>query len=165
MLSPGLNILDFAYVYNDCLEHTIEINVNYWPLLQYPPLHLAIMVAADSPCIIDCPPSKAAGISSAHSDLDAAIAKFRMTAYMWQAMTAEDMRLQGAGRRSFRLDEEWAADTISRDFLNARVDGALDSEGAMRSTAKINIIRSSKTRTSHSRTLLRAARMTCLTTS
>jgi hypothetical protein len=145
MLSPGLNILDFAYVYNDCLEHTIEINVNYWPLLQYPPLHLAIMVAADSPCIIDCPPSKAAGISSAHSDLDAAIAKFRMTAYMWQAMTAEDMRLQGAGRRSFRLDEEWAADTISRDFLNARVDGALDSKGAMRSTAKINIIRSSKT--------------------
>jgi hypothetical protein len=145
MLSPGLNILEFAYVCNDCLEHTIEINVNYVPLLQYPPLHLVIMVAADSPCLIDCPPSKAAGISSAHADLDAAIAKFRMTAYMWQAMTAEDLRLQGAGRRSFRLDEEWAADTISRAFLNARVDEALDSEGAMRSTAKINIIRSSKT--------------------
>ena len=145
MLSPGQNILEFAYVCNDCLEHTIEMNVNYIPLLQCPPLHLAIMVAADSPCIIDCPPSKAAGISSAHSDLDAAIAKVRMAAYMWQAMTAEDLRLQGAGRRSFRLDEEWTADTISRDFLNAQVDGALDGEGAMRSTAKVNIIRSSRT--------------------
>jgi hypothetical protein len=145
MLSPGHNIIEFAYVCNDCLEHTIEMNVNYIPLLQYPPLHLAIMVAADSPCLIDCPPSKAAGISSAHSDLDAAIAKLRMTAYMWQAMTAEDLRLQKTGRRSFRLDEEWTADTISRDFLNARVDGALHSEGAMRSTAKVNIIRSSRT--------------------
>ncbi|KAF1937444.1 metallopeptidase [Clathrospora elynae] len=145
MLSSGLNTLEFAYVCNDCLEHTIEINVHYTPLLQYPPLHLAIMVAADSPCLIDCPPHKAAGVSSAHSDLDAAVSKLRMTAYMWQAMTAEDMRLKGLGRRSFRLDEEWMADTISRDFLNARHDGSLDREGAMRSTAKVNIIRSSKT--------------------
>lgn len=145
MLSPGQNVLEFAYVCNDCLEHTVEVNVNYIPLLQYPPLHLAIMVAADSPCLIDCSPSKAAGISSAHSDLDAAIAKLRMAAYMWQAMTAEDLRLQGAGRRSFRLDEEWTADTISRDFLHARVEEALDSEGAMRSTAKVNIIRSTRT--------------------
>ncbi|KAL1801525.1 hypothetical protein ACET3X_001867 [Alternaria dauci] len=145
MLSPGQNILEFAYVCNDCLEHTIEMSVNYIPLLQYPPLHLAIMVASDSPCLIDCPPSKAAGISSAHSDLQAAIAKLRMAAYMWQSMTAEDLRLQGAGRRSFRLDEEWTADTISRDFINAQADGALDSEGAMRSTAKVNIVRSSRT--------------------
>ncbi|RMZ68500.1 zinc metallo ase [Pyrenophora seminiperda CCB06] len=145
MLSPGLNILEFAYVCNDCLEHTVEINVNHWPLLQYPPLHLAIMVASDSPCVIDCPPSKAAGVSSAHSDLDAAIAKLRMTAYMWQAMTAEDLRLHGVGRRAFRLDEEWVADTTSRDFLNARMDQCLEREGAMRSTAKVNIIRSPKT--------------------
>ncbi|KAE8833487.1 hypothetical protein PTNB73_05125 [Pyrenophora teres f. teres] len=144
MLSPGLNILEFAYVCNDCLEHTIEINVNHWPLLQYPPLHLAIMVASDSPCVIDCPPNKAAGVSSAHSDLGAAIAKLRMTAYMWQAMTAEDLRLHGVGRRSFRLDEEWVADTTSRDFLNVRLDQCLEREGAMRSTAKVNIIRSSR---------------------
>ncbi|KAG9185534.1 hypothetical protein G6011_06865 [Alternaria panax] len=144
MLSPGQNMLELAYVCNDCLEHTVEMNVNYIPLLQYPPLHLAIMVATDSPCLIDCPASKAAGLSSAHSDLDAAIAKLRMTAYMWQAMTAEDLRLQGTGRRSFRLDEEWKADTISRDFLNARMDGALHSQDAMRSTAKVNIIRSSR---------------------
>ncbi|USP76306.1 hypothetical protein yc1106_03580 [Curvularia clavata] len=145
MLSPGLNILEFAYVCNDCIEHTTEIKVNHWPLLQYPPLHLAIMVASDSPCLIDCPPSKAAGISSAHSDLDAAIAKLRMTAYMWQAMTAEDLRQKGLGRRSFRLDEEWTADTVSREFTNARVGQTLAQDGAMRSTAKIHLVRSSKT--------------------
>jgi hypothetical protein len=143
LLTPGLNILEFAYVCNDCLEHTIKMSVNYIPLLQYPPLHLAIMVAADSPCIIDCPPHKAAGLSSAHSDLEAVVAKLRMTAYMWQAMTAEDMRLKGLGRRSFRLDEEWTVDTTSREFLNARFSTSL--EGAMRSTAKVNVIRSSKT--------------------
>ncbi|KAF2787443.1 metallopeptidase [Melanomma pulvis-pyrius CBS 109.77] len=103
------------------------------------------MVAKDSPLMIDCPPHKRSGFSSAHSDLDAAIAKLRMTAYMWQAMTAEDLRSKGLGRRTFRLDEEWAADTLSRDFINARHDESLDREGAVRATAKIHIIRSSKT--------------------
>ncbi|KAF2186772.1 hypothetical protein K469DRAFT_726230 [Zopfia rhizophila CBS 207.26] len=59
-----------------------------------------------------------------------------MTAYMWQAMIAEDLRSKGLGRRSFRLDEEWAVDTVSRDFLNARYDDSLESEGTMRATAK-----------------------------
>ena len=132
MLSPGLTILEFAYVCNDCIEHTVEISVNHWPLLQYPPLHLAIMVASDSPCLIDCPPSKAAGVSCAHADLDAAIAKLRMTAYMWQAMTAEDLRLHGLGRRSFRFDEEWTADTVSREFTNARIEQTVAQDGSLR---------------------------------
>jgi hypothetical protein len=110
----------------------MDINVLYVPLLQYPPLHLVIMAACDSPLVIDCPPHKRGGISSAHSDLDAAIAKFRMTAYMWQAMTAEDFRQKGVGRRSFRLDEEWAPDTVSSEFLNAAYSSSLAEEGAMR---------------------------------
>jgi hypothetical protein len=145
ILSPGLNTLELTQLHNDNLESTTKINVTYIPMLQYPPLHLAIMVASDSPLVIDCPPSKGAGLSSAHSDLDAAIAKFRMTAYMWQAMTAEDLRSKGLGRRTFRLDEEWGTDTLSRDFINARLDESLDREGAVRSTAKIHVIRSSRT--------------------
>ena len=35
-----------------------------------------------------------------------------MTAYVWQAMTAEDMRAKGLSRRAFKL-EEWNNDTIS----------------------------------------------------
>ncbi|ORX97802.1 putative peptidase family-domain-containing protein [Clohesyomyces aquaticus] len=145
MLSPGQNAIKITHLHNNIEHWSLNINVTYIPLLQYPPLHLAIMVAKDSPLLIDCPPHKHGAFSSAHSDLDAAIAKFRMTAYMWQAMTAQDLHSKGLGRRTFRLDEEWAADTVSREFLNAWHDESLEKEGAMRATAKIHIIRSSRT--------------------
>lgn len=145
ILSPGSNKLILHHNYNGEVQDSIEFIVTYIPLLQFPPLHLAIMVAKDSPLLIDCPPSKRGGFSSAHADLDGAIAKLRMTAYMWQALTAEDMRSKGLGRRSFRFDEEWAVDTLSRDFLQAKYDDSLESESAMRSTAKIHIVRSSRT--------------------
>ncbi|TVY87814.1 putative zinc metalloproteinase [Lachnellula willkommii] len=61
-----------------------------------------------------------------------------MTAYMWQALTAEDMRSKGLGRRSFHFEEEWNAETLSRDFLHAPGN-------YMRSTAKIHLIGSDKT--------------------
>lgn len=99
------------------------------------------MIGKDSPLLIDCPHSKRRGISTAHCDLDAAIAKLRMTAYMWQALTAEDMRSKGLGRRSFRLEEEWSIDTLSRDFLVYNENGC----NASRPTAKIHLIRSEKT--------------------
>jgi hypothetical protein len=145
ILSPGLNKLVLHYYHNGVDQGKTSINVTYIPLLQFPPLHLAIMVAKDSPLIIDCPPVKRGAYSTAHADLDGAIAKLRMTAYMWQALTAEDLRAKGLGRRSFRFDEDWAVDTLSRDFLQATFDDELDGESAMRSTAKIHIIRSSKT--------------------
>ncbi|KAF1930563.1 uncharacterized protein M421DRAFT_418865 [Didymella exigua CBS 183.55] len=148
MLSPGANTLDFSHMGQDGQAESIKISLLYIPLLQHPPLHLAIMVAKDSPLLMDCPPQKAGGLSSAHSDLSAAIEKFRMTAYMWQAMTAEDMRTRGLGRRTFRLEEEWTADTVSRDFINARHSEhyVCNSEDAIRSTARVTIVRSSKTK-------------------
>jgi hypothetical protein len=137
ILSPGENFLTFEYKQND-IESRLHIEVTYIPQLQTPPLHLAIMIAKDSPLIIDCPPAKLGAISSAHSDLDAAVNKFRMTAYMWQALTAEDMRAKGLGRRSFRLEEEWTTETLTREFLQRPGTH-------MRSTAKIHLIRSEKT--------------------
>ena len=94
------------------------------------------MVAKDSPLAIDCPARKYNGLSSAHSSLEAAISKFRITAYMWQALTAEELRRLGLGRRSFRLEEEWAADTLSQSFTH---------DLTMHSTAKIHLIRADKT--------------------
>ncbi|RYP36844.1 hypothetical protein DL767_003234 [Monosporascus sp. MG133] len=100
------------------------------------------MVAKDSPLLIDCPPQKRGAITTAHSTLDSAVLKLRMTAYMWQALTAEDLREKGLGRRSFRLDEEWGVDTttmnssyVQSDRMNAR----------MGSVAKVHIVRSEKT--------------------
>ncbi|KAF7332389.1 hypothetical protein MKEN_00120700 [Mycena kentingensis (nom. inval.)] len=112
LLSPGENTIQLKLHQNTVAS--APFCVVYQPLLQLPPLHLAILVAKDSPLVIDCPPSKFGAISNAHSSLDAAIAKFRLTAYMWQAQTAEDLRLKGLGRRSFRLDEERGRDTTVR---------------------------------------------------
>ena len=144
LLSPGANNLTITREHSSG-SITQTVKLNYIPLLQTPPLHLAIMVAKDSPLLIDCPPAKQGAFSLAHSSLDAAVAKFRMTAYMWQALTAEDMRMKGLGRRSFRLEEEWGADTTSSSFVTARHDAALHDSGAMRSTAKIHIVRSERT--------------------
>ncbi|RDW77615.1 hypothetical protein BP6252_05668 [Coleophoma cylindrospora] len=142
ILSPGANLLTFKSHQNGKIVETRTLTITYIPLLQTPPLHLAIMIAKDSPLLIDCPPHKRGAISSTHSDLNAAINKFRMTAYMWQALTAEDLRSKGLGRRSFRLDEEWTTETLSRDFIQKSLES---SEDHMRSTAKIHLIRTEKT--------------------
>lgn len=141
ILSPGENFLSLHYGPDES-ECKLYVELMYIPQLQTPPLHLAIMIAKDSPLLIDCPPAKLGAISSAHSDLDAAVNKFRMTAYMWQALTAEDMRAKGLGRRAFRLEEEWTTETLTRDFIQRPRGAAADH---MRSTAKIHLIRSDKT--------------------
>lgn len=54
--------------------------LNYVPLLETLLLHLTVMIAKDSPLLIDMSPSKA----SSDATFEAIIAKFRITAYMWQ---------------------------------------------------------------------------------
>ncbi|PGH28241.1 hypothetical protein AJ80_00132 [Polytolypa hystricis UAMH7299] len=149
LLTNGVNKITMTCHRDSKVIGQLELQLQYMPLTQLPPLHLAIMVGNDSPLVIDCPHSKQRGISSTHADLDAAIAKFRMTAYMWQAMTAEDFRQKGLGRRSFRLEEEWALDTVSRKLINQPHNGgSLYNESGlspMRSTAKVHVTRSDKT--------------------
>ncbi|EEH20273.2 hypothetical protein PABG_02532 [Paracoccidioides brasiliensis Pb03] len=118
----------------------LVVCINYVPLLQCPPLHLAIMIAKDSPLLIDCPPT----LSGDHSSLDAVIAKFCTTAYMWQALTAEDMRMKGLGRRSFRL-EEGGTDSVSQEFKNRQGQNLLHANGCTRSMAKVHLVWSDKT--------------------
>ena len=57
LLSPGLNKITIERGHGE--ERAVRVlNLDYVPLLQSPPLHLAIMVAKDSPLLIDCPPGK-----------------------------------------------------------------------------------------------------------
>ena len=140
LLNPGANTLGF--VAGSCRA---SITLSYVPLLQTPPLHLAIMVARDSPLLIDCPPAKYGAVSDAHAGLDAAIAKLRVTACMWQALTAEEMRSNGLGRRSFRLEEEWAAATLSREHVVKRQRPAVLGHIGMQSMPKVHIVRADKT--------------------
>ncbi|ORE13836.1 hypothetical protein BCV71DRAFT_61371 [Rhizopus microsporus] len=57
-----------------------------------------------------------------------------MAGYMWQAFCAEQMYRNGMQRRTFRLDEDWLPDTTS-----------CQENRVMRTTAKVHIIRSTKT--------------------
>jgi putative peptidase family protein len=142
MLTPGWNRLIITRGHNNLPS---ELNVNYVPLVQNPPLHLAVLIARDSPLRIDCPPAEHGGIPLEHATLDAAVSKFRMTAYLWTALTAEDMRQKGLGRRSFRLDEEWIPDTTSFTFLDNQTDSRSSPSGSLRYTAKIHLVRTNKT--------------------
>ncbi|KAI0061150.1 hypothetical protein BV25DRAFT_1900638 [Artomyces pyxidatus] len=131
-LQPGPQSLTFAFNGESTASTTLT-NIAYMPLLHIPPLHLAVMVASDSPQRMDCPPEKAA--SPTHSDVEAAKKKMRTWAYMCQAYTAEEMRKNGFGRRSFRLDEEWAQDTLSIS----------DEDPVFRVTAKVHVVPTSLT--------------------
>ncbi|RIB08100.1 hypothetical protein C2G38_374293 [Gigaspora rosea] len=129
-LDPGLNNIRFTFDPESCLPEmsplSTVITINYIPMLQNPPLHLAILVAKDSKCVIDAPPEK---VISGDNSLDSVKAKLRCAAYLWQAFTAEQMYRNGFGRRTFRLEEEWQRDTLSNQ------------ESSLRHTAKIHIIR------------------------
>ncbi|KAK0622752.1 putative peptidase family-domain-containing protein [Immersiella caudata] len=113
LLNPGNNKITIHSGFNSA--DSLTLTLRHIPLLQTPPLHLAILIAKDSPLLIDCPPSKFASLSTAHSSLSAAISKFRLTALMWQALTAEEFRLSGLSRRAFRLEEEYLPSTLSRE--------------------------------------------------
>ncbi|KAK0639747.1 putative peptidase family-domain-containing protein [Cercophora newfieldiana] len=117
LLAPGNNKITLRSGHS--AAHTLTLTLRYIPLLQAPPLHLAVLIARDSPLLIDCPPSKFAALSTAHCSLPSAIAKFRTTALMWQALTAEDFRLNGLSRRAFRLEEEFTTSTLSRAYANS----------------------------------------------
>ncbi|KAI6785968.1 metallopeptidase [Emericellopsis cladophorae] len=129
LVSPGENVVAFG-----AGAHEAELRLTYIPLTQMPPLHLAVLVGQDSPLLVDCPPAKHAALSSAHSSLDAAVAKFRVTALMWQALTASELHNAGLGRRAFRLEEEWGVNTLSRT-----------AEEKMGLVIRVHLVKSSKT--------------------
>lgn len=106
-LQPGRNSIRFhfeapaSFGARSANDNGTTVNVVYTPLSQNPPLHLVILTASDSPLTIDCPPER----RQDHAHLQAVIAKFQLWAYMCQAFTAEQMRRNGLGRRTFALEE------------------------------------------------------------
>jgi hypothetical protein len=139
-LTPGPNRLRFDFTSPKLANnntsnpiHSSYLTLHMVPPLNAPPLQLFILLGKDSPGTFDAVPSR---IEREGNGLDTAIRKFRMAAYLWQAFTAEQMVRNRLGRRVFRMEEEWVTGTS-----NYR-DREL---GAMRSEAKIHVIRSSKT--------------------
>lgn len=70
------------------------------------------------------------------NNLDLAVKKFRMSAYLWQAFTGEQMNRYGFGRRCFRFEDAWEPGTLSYQDWGTN---------QFRTQAKIHIIRSRRT--------------------
>lgn len=114
-------------------NHSSWININFLPLINAPPLQLVILLGKDSPGTYDAVPERK---QREGNDLQTAIRKFRMAAYLWQAFTGEQMNRSGFGRRCFRFEEEWQTGSLTfRD----------QETGQMRNEAKIHIVRTDKT--------------------
>ena len=134
-LLPGPNILRLTFVPPPQISQarfTTRITLHCLPLLQNPPLHLAIVLPQDSEGFFEAPSDRSNG-------LDEAVKKLRLAAYLWQAYTAEQLFRNfpgspgniGSARRSFRLEDEWMNDTLSLQETDVR-----------RNTAKVHIVRS-----------------------
>src|SRR5277367_2969497 len=134
-LVPGPNNIKITFIPPPQISQsrfTSRITLHYLPLLQNPPLHLAIVLARDSEGQFEGPPDRPNG-------LDEAVKKLRTAGYLWQMYTAEQMFRNfpgapgsgGSARRSFRLEEEWGHDTLSLQESDAR-----------RTTARIHVVRS-----------------------
>lgn len=122
-LDPGWNTVNITANTTD----TVDVNVEYVPLLQNPPIHLCILVGKDSEMKFDTPSHKS------QNGIQVAIERLRLQAYLWQAFTAEQMRRYGYGRRTFRFEEEFMPDTITKDRTTQR------------STIKVYVLRTEKT--------------------
>lgn len=139
-LTPGPNKLRFDFASPKLANsntsnpiHSSYLTLHMLPPLSAPPLQLVILLGADSPGTFDAVPVR---IEKEGNDLETAIRKFRMAAYLWQAFTAEHMFRAKLGRRVFRMEEEWVSGTANYRDREA---------GTMRSEAKVHIVRSSKT--------------------
>ncbi|RPA98889.1 hypothetical protein L873DRAFT_1686008, partial [Choiromyces venosus 120613-1] len=131
-LDPGMNRLRFDFSASKIPSTSSSITVNFLPLTSCPPLHLAILLAKDSPGEYECHGDRKLREGN---DVRMAKKKLRMAAYLAQLFTGEQMfRHRLGSRRCFRLEEEWVADSLSsRD------------DGVMRSVAKVHILRTQKT--------------------
>lgn len=138
-LQAGKNLLKFEFVKARASHnnsgvpdgHVNWLTLNYMPLNASPPLHLAILVAKDSPETFDVPPRR---MSTEGNDIDMAKRKYRMAAYLWQAYTADQMQRNGFFSRVFRLEEEWQPSTLGSETPQP-----------WRSEARIHVIRLDKT--------------------
>jgi hypothetical protein len=138
-LDPGPNRLRFEFSSPKLSSggatpaHVSFLTVIMVPTANSPPLQLAIILAKDSPGRFDATPARA---EREGDNLETAVSKFRMAAYLWQAFTADQMNTHKLGRRTFRYEEEWTTGTASSDDLE---------NGSMRSEARIHIVEVDRT--------------------
>lgn len=139
-LQPGPNKLRFDFASPKLSNstssnpiHSSHLTIHMIPSMMSPPLQLALVVAKDSPRTYPAAPTRA---DREGNNVETAIRKYRMAAYLWQAFTAEQMWRNKMGRRTFRFEEEWT--TGSANYRDREM-------GNMRSEAKVHVIVCDKT--------------------
>lgn len=76
------------------------------PMTSCPAIKLIIVHAKDSQYV------DMAAVRSGTTQLSIAMAKYRLTAYMWQIFCAEQMNAKDNPRRTFQLENEWTESTL-----------------------------------------------------
>ncbi|PVU92247.1 hypothetical protein BB561_003952 [Smittium simulii] len=109
-LENGDNNIVFKYRSNKGLNIEQKLLIKMMPNLDKPPLQIAIVLGKDSTGMYDIDPEK---IMPPKNWLNDAISRLRCAVYLWQAFTAEQMRRNGYGFRTFRLEEEYSPDTMT----------------------------------------------------
>ncbi|KAI1264563.1 putative peptidase family-domain-containing protein [Xylariaceae sp. FL1019] len=131
-LFHGQNHLRFEYRRSG-LPHTLDMTIIMIEYTNVQPLQLVILLAKDSPCTYDAIPARA---EREGNDLEMAMRKFRMSAYMWQAYTADQMYRNGLGRRAWRFEDEWTRGSVNASDWH---------EGTMRSETRVHFVTTDKT--------------------
>ncbi|KAJ6788246.1 hypothetical protein PWT90_08884 [Aphanocladium album] len=139
-LQPGPNKLRFDFASPKLANstssnpiHSSHLTIHMIPSMGSPPLQLAVVIAKDSPGTYPAAPTRA---DREGNNIETAVRKYRMAAYLWQAFTAEQMWRNKMGRRSFRFEEEWTSG--SANYRDRET-------GSMRSEAKVHVIVCDKT--------------------
>ncbi|KAI9295778.1 hypothetical protein K502DRAFT_341473 [Neoconidiobolus thromboides FSU 785] len=99
-LIEGNNLIQF---YFNQIEY--HLNLNYQRDNTKPAYQLAILVAKDSDLTFENLPNK-------RNDLDSAIRRLRMAAYIWQAYIREQMIINGYNNSTINFVEKYQQDTI-----------------------------------------------------
>ncbi|KAL1409649.1 hypothetical protein Q8F55_003645 [Vanrija albida] len=115
-LNPGSNALTII----GPGDESIPFPVSYDPQPANQPISLVIIAGRDSQLRYD---------DVQPTNLDGAVRRLRMAAYLWQAYTEHQMMKQGFGPRVFQFEEEDGEDTRTRSGGRGRV-------------AKITLVRS-----------------------
>lgn len=106
-LNPGPNELTII-----AGDESVPFHVAYEPQPANQPISLVIIAGRDSPLRYD---------DVQPTNLDGAVRRFRMAAYLWQAYTEHQMMKQGFGPRTFQFEEEVGEDTRTRAGGQGRV--------------------------------------------
>lgn len=121
-----------------------ELNLTLRVNKDAPKVRLAMVIASDSEELIDSPNERpllyphAIGLPIRQRNNVRYVAdQLRMTAYLWQAFTGEQMFRNGKGRRSFQLED----DELLEDSITCQSGGHL---GLRRRLAKVHVLRSKR---------------------